>query len=91
MLQRLSASFFACRKQSKIMALDQTLHISTKKDNFFKTLSVKYLLCCPLEVSASHEIVSVICFVLFDLILNVPSTIFQLYRDMSSWVEPELS
>ena len=32
------------------------------------------------------------CFVcLFDLILYVPSTIFQLYRDGSSWVEPVLS
>ena len=30
-------------------------------------------------------------FCLFDLILNVPSTIFQLYRDGSSWVEPVLS
>ena len=29
--------------------------------------------------------------VLFDLILCVPSTIFQLYRDGSSWVEPVLS
>ena len=28
---------------------------------------------------------------LFDLILYVPSTIFQLYRDESSWVEPVLS
>ena len=28
---------------------------------------------------------------LFDLILYVPSTIFQLYRDGSSWVEPVLS
>ena len=28
---------------------------------------------------------------LFDLILYVPSTIFQLYRDRSSWVEPVLS
>ena len=29
------------------------------------------------------------CFVcLFDLILYVPPTIFQLYRDGSSWVEP---
>ena len=28
---------------------------------------------------------------LFDLILCVPSTIFQLYRDGSSWVEPVLS
>ena len=30
-------------------------------------------------------------FVLFDLIPNVPSTIFQLNRDGSSWVEPVLS
>ena len=30
-------------------------------------------------------------FVLLDLILYVPSTIFQLYRDGSSWVEPVLS
>ena len=29
--------------------------------------------------------------VLFDLILYVPSTIFQLYRDGFSWVEPVLS
>ena len=29
-------------------------------------------------------------FVLFDLILYVPSTIFQLNRDGSSWVEPVL-
>ena len=28
---------------------------------------------------------------LFDLILNVPSTIFQLNRDRSSWVQPVLS
>ena len=30
-------------------------------------------------------------FCLFDLILYVPSTIFQLNRDRSSWVEPALS
>ena len=30
-------------------------------------------------------------FVCFDLILYVPSTIFQLNRDGSSWVEPVLS
>ena len=29
--------------------------------------------------------------VMFDLILYVPSTIFQLYRNGSSWVEPVLS
>ena len=33
--------------------------------------------------------VEVVC--LFDLILYVPSTIFQLNRDGSSWVEPVLS
>ena len=36
------------------------------------------------------------CFViqfvcLFDLILYIPSTIFQLNKDRSSWVEPVLS
>ena len=30
-------------------------------------------------------------FCLFDLVLYVPSTIFQLNRDVSSWVEPVLS
>ena len=30
-------------------------------------------------------------YVLFDLILYVPSTIFQLNRDGSPWVEPALS
>ena len=29
--------------------------------------------------------------IFFDLILYVPSTIFQLYRDVPSWVEPVLS
>ena len=31
------------------------------------------------------------CFDLFDLFLYIPSTIFQLYRDGSSWVESVLS
>ena len=38
--------------------------------------------------------VSTVClylFFLFDLILYVPSTIFQLNKDESSWVEPVLS
>ena len=37
-------------------------------------------LCSPLPL---------LLFCLFDLILYVPSTIFQLNRDGSSWVEPE--
>ena len=32
-----------------------------------------------------------VCLFLFDLILDAPSTIFQLNRDGSSWVEPVLS
>ena len=39
----------------------------------------------------SHEKSTKRKFDLFDLILYVPSTIFQLYRDGSSWVEPVLS
>ena len=39
-----------------------------------------------------YQSVHTLCiFCLFDLILNVPSTIFQLCRDRSSWVEPVLS
>ena len=41
----------------------------------------------PVVVSKTYA--SFVC--LFDLILDVPSTIFQLNRDGSSWVEPVLS
>ena len=36
-------------------------------------------------------VVVVVVIYLFDLILNVPSTIFQLFWDGYSWVEPVLS
>ena len=36
-------------------------------------------------------VVVVVVMYLFDLILNVPSTIFQLYWGGYSWVEPVLS
>ena len=41
----------------------------------------------------SGRVATKVCliFCLFDLILYVPSTIFQLHRDGSSWVEPVLS
>ena len=42
-------------------------------------------------VSTQREESISICQILFDLILYVPSTIFQLNRDGSSWVEPVLS
>ena len=61
-----------------------------------RTLPSKLLYFGPMTaVSISNIFVKLIkhvCFVcLFDLILYVPSTIFQLYRDGSSWVEPVLS
>ena len=59
----------------------------------------------PLSPEALHELdraspdsicavdcdVAILFVCLFDLILYVPSTIFQLYRDGSSWVDPVLS
>ena len=41
--------------------------------------------------AGGKENINLFLFCLFDLILYVPSTIFQLNRDGSSWVEPVLS
>ena len=41
--------------------------------------------------SSTLKKILVLVYFLFDLILYVPSTIFQLYRDGSSWVESVLS
>ena len=41
------------------------------------------------KVICIHGYLLFVC--LFDLILYLPSTIFQLYREGSSWVEPVLS
>ena len=41
--------------------------------------------------SSFHQQIKVFFVCLFDLILYVPSTISQLCRDGSSWVEPVLS
>ena len=57
-------------------------------------LTWQYELSTYAEVGlgSSLLIFIVVLFVcLFDLILYVPSTIFQLYRDGSSWVESVLS
>ena len=43
------------------------------------------------DIKNSLKLISVFSVSLFDLILYVPSTIFQLNRDGSSWVEPVLS
>ena len=47
--------------------------------------------CPPVRGDNPPALARGLSFVLFDLILYVPSTIFQLYRDGSSWVEPVLS
>ena len=44
---------------------------------------------CFVSGSTDYQMNLFVC--LFDLIPYVPSTIFQLYRDGSSWVEPVLS
>ena len=54
-------------------------------------LGLHYLLKCFQNISAVHKMASFVVFDLFDLILYVPSTIFQLQRDGSSWIEPALS
>ena len=60
-----------------------------KKCNKIVTLEVKFQNCFIIIFFTLSLPGYFVC--LFDLILYVPSTIFQLYRDGSSWVEPVLS
>ena len=74
------------------------VQISQTKEHNFQSLCVNFfyyhlfsflvILLCVFVILAENKRCG---FVLFDLILNVPSTIFQLNRDGSSWVEPILS
>ena len=57
----------------------------------FVTVNNKRKLCLKYDIYHSYFSSDFRMFVLFDLILYVPSTIFQLNRDGSSWVEPVLS
>ena len=57
----------------------------------FKILPNMRLLWIFLHNVMAHQFVMSLLFFLFDLIQYVPSTIFQLCRDGSSWVEPVLS
>ena len=56
---------------------------------FFVLCFTCFRICSLLPFGHLLGMFSLFC--LFDLILYVPSTIFQLYRDGSSWVEPVLS
>ena len=62
-------------------------------DNTVKCVDSVKLLGLTIDYMLNFDLhISDICKkALFDLILYVTSTIFQLYRDGSSWVEPVLS
>ena len=77
-LQRLSADdkVRASKEPIKIIVCEYLKRYSLKESHQDDTMSY-------------HILVSLIC--LFDLIPYVPSTIFQLNRNGSSWVEPALS
>ena len=47
--------------------------------------------CPPLDPSMHIGLLNFLVICLFDFILYVPLTIFKLYRDESSWVEPVIS
>ena len=72
------------------MLLDKWLSKYGLLENFnAKHSSCKHIFSSRMENSVDpYQMASLD---LFDLILYVPSTIFQLYRDGSSWVEPVLS
>ena len=63
------------------------LELNCSNDNVCEGVFVFLFVICadPANLLRGHG------FVLFDLILHVPSTIFLLNRDGSSWVEPVLS
>ena len=64
-------------------------------DNIFITFSSKLyrqIVGIPMGTKCALLVADLfLCLFLFDLILYVPSTIFQLCRDGSSWVKPVLS
>ena len=76
---------------------DDIDHFKTEQDILMLSIVSKFPLV-PFEITSLYRVnianngkraITLIC--LFDLILYVPSTIFQLNRDESSWVEPVLS
>ena len=58
---------------------------------YLPTGEKKLYFTCEIRGGGDLYVLLVLFFVLFDLILYVPSTIFHLNRDGSSWVEPVLS
>ena len=80
-------------KHGAIKLLDATSHtyymsVELLTEHHLEFLSLKTGSSESTHVKIPHSWKSHV--VLFDLILYVPSTIFQLYRDGFSWVEPVL-
>ena len=86
------ATDFLPMSSASIRSLAMPGLAGTPKDKKYSSLSTKLELkelVKPETASSTHSTLYLFC--LFDLILYVTSTIFQLYRDGSSWVEPVLS
>ena len=84
--------FFGC--SNIIYDLSDLPNILLRKTKLVALLKMFSLWLCLARDAFSSWCRGLIClflFVLFDLILNVPSIIFQLNRDGSSWVGPVLS
>ena len=89
-----SACAYAQSDQSLCLSLEYTMIVMLLTEQLVDFLSLKGGCTCSSEstlVKMPHCWKSHVTANLFDLILYVPSTIFQLNRDGSSWVEPVLS
>ena len=83
-------SLNACSKGSILQSFRPSLnyHLSFK---IFVLSILEWPFYIGLTVYHRSAKITLLFVCLFDLILYVPSTIFQLNRDRSSWVEPVLS
>ena len=89
-----SACAYAQSDQSLCLSLEYTMIVMLLTEQLVDFLSLKGGCTCSSEstlVKMPHCWKSHVTANLFDLILYVQSTIFQLNRDGSSWVEPVLS
>ena len=76
-----------------MMTEESTMYLSNKARNYqgFFSLDEYVYYCILISVNYATLVLHAVFVVLLDLIFYVPSTIFQLYRDRSSWVEPVIS
>ena len=82
----------SCRYELRVRYLPKSFHELYAKDKvtfYYLYDQVRIVFQDSKRESVFMIYLLIVC--LFDLILYVPSTVFQLYRDRSSWVEPVLS